>query len=67
MRKLVIPKKKAPVRKKTPAKKETTDRMSKLASQAIRGEKLTPAEIRSLGASVLSQDETKGPRRKKKT
>ena len=48
------------------AKKETSDRISKLASKALRGENLTKTEIKSLGASLLSQDETKGPRKSKK-
>ena len=48
---------------KTP-KKETSDRMSKIASKALRGGKLTKAEIIALGGSVLSQDETKGKRKK---
>ena len=52
--------------RKKAAKKETSDQMSTLASKAMRGEKLTAAEIRSLGASVLSQDETPGRRKKKK-
>lgn len=42
--------------------KESSDAMSKLASRALRGEKLTDAEVKSLAGSVLSQDETKGKR-----
>lgn len=45
-------------------KKETSDRVSEIASKALRGEKLTKAEIKSLGGSVLSQDETRGKRPK---
>lgn len=45
-------------------KKETGDEMSKLASKAMRGDKLTKKEVAKLGASVLSQDETKGKRKK---
>ncbi len=44
-------------------KKETGNKMSVLASKALRGEKLSPAQVKSLGASVLSQDETKGKRK----
>lgn len=44
--------------------KETSNKMSTLGSKAMRGEKLTPKEIRSLGASVVGQDETKGKRPK---
>lgn len=51
-------------RKKSTPKKESSDRMSTLASKAMRKEKLTKSEIASLGASVLSQDETKGKRKK---
>ncbi len=47
------------------AKKETSDRMSKIASKALRGQKITKKETRSLGGSVLSQDETKGSRKGK--
>lgn len=43
-------------------KKQTSDKMSTLGSKAMRGEKLTPAQIRSLGASVVGQDEKKGKR-----
>ena len=44
------------------AHKESSDAMSELASRALRGEKLTDAEVKSLAGSVLSQDETKGKR-----
>lgn len=45
-------------------KKETGDKMSRIAGKALSTGKATPKEIRSLGASVLSQDETKGSRKK---
>lgn len=45
------------------AKKQSGDKVSTIASKAIRGEKLTPKEMKSLGASVLSQDEKKGKRK----
>ena len=45
------------------SKKETGNKMSVLASKALRGEKLDRAQVRSLGASVSSQDETKGKRK----
>ena len=48
------------------AKKETSDKLSKIASKALRGEKLTKTEIKALGGSVLGQDETKGKRKPKK-
>lgn len=44
------------------AHKESSDAMSELASRALRGEKLTDAQVKSLAGSVLSQDETKGKR-----
>jgi hypothetical protein len=53
-------------KKKSGGKKETSDRMSEIASRALRGEKLTKSEIKSLGGSVLSQDENKGKRSRKK-
>lgn len=61
-----MPPRKTDGNKGSGGKKETSDRLSTLASKALRGEKLTKAEQRSLGASVLSQDETKGPRKPKK-
>ena len=45
-------------------RKETSDRMSKIAAKALRGEKMTKSEIKSLGGSVLGQDETKGKRKR---
>ena len=50
-----------------PPKKETSDRMSRIASKALRGANLTKAEIKALGGSVLSQDETKGKRTRPST
>lgn len=49
------------------AKKQTTDRVSRLASDILAGRNKRPtvAEIKSLAASALGQDETKGPRTKK--
>ena len=46
--------------------KESSDAMSKLASRALRGEKLTDDEIKSLAGCVLTQDQTKGKRTAKK-
>lgn len=46
-------------------KKQTGNTLASLGSRAMRGEKMKPKEIRSLGASVVSQDETKGKRPKK--
>ena len=48
--------------KKKHPRKESSDRLSSLASKALRGEPMTKAQIKKLGASVLSQDETKGAR-----
>jgi len=47
-------------------KKQSGDKASSLASKALRGEKLTPAQVKSLGGSVLAQDEKKGKRGPKK-
>ena len=46
-------------------KKQTTDKVSTLASKVLSGSKKpTAAEAKSLAASVLSQDEKKGKRNK---
>ena len=45
------------------AKKETSDKLSKLASDVLRGVvKPTPSQTRSLAGSVLGQDEHRGRR-----
>lgn len=49
--------------KKSSPRKQSGDKTSTIASKAMKGQRLTQAEIRSLGASVLSQDETKGKRK----
>jgi hypothetical protein len=40
--------------------KQSSPRISSLAARILRGYEPTPAEVRSLAASVLSQDEAKG-------
>lgn len=46
-------------------KKQTSDKVSALASKVLSGtKKPTVADIKTLAASVLSQDETKGKRKK---
>jgi hypothetical protein len=46
--------------------KQTSDRISSLASDVLAGRKKpTPKEVRSLAGSALSSDETKGKRGKK--
>ena len=46
-----------------PKKKETSDELSTLAGKILSGAKApTPAEVKSLAASVLSQDVTRGKR-----
>lgn len=48
-------------------KKQTTDRVSKLASNVLAGRvKPTPTQVRTLAASSLGQDEKKGPRKTKR-
>ena len=47
-------------------KKESTNKTSKLAGQVLGGKKPSLKESRSLAGAVLSQDETKGPRKKGK-
>lgn len=45
------------------AKKQSTDKMSSLAAKVLRSPKYaTSKQIKSLAASVLSQDEKKGKR-----
>ena len=41
-------------------KKESTSKTSTIAAKVLGGKKATPKEAKSLAASVLSQDETKG-------
>ena len=48
------------------AHNKTGDKVSSIASKAMRTGKATPKEIRSMGASLVSQDEHKGKRGKKK-
>jgi hypothetical protein len=46
-------------------KKQSTSKVSTLASKVVSGKKKpTPAETKKLAASVLSQDEKKGQRKK---
>lgn len=47
------------------AKKQSGDKVSSLASKVLSGKKKpTASESRKLAASVLGQDEKKGPRKK---
>ncbi len=50
--------------KRTPPKKESGNKMSTLAAKVLQGKQPTKQEAKSLAASVLSQDETKGKRKK---
>ena len=45
-------------------RKQSSDRLSTIASKAVRGKPVTKSEIKSLGGSVLGQDETRGKRGK---
>jgi hypothetical protein len=47
------------------ARKKTGNEVSSIAAKAMKTGKATPKEIRSMGASLLSQDEHKGKRKKK--
>lgn len=47
---------------KSRTKKQSSDRLSKLAGQILAGKTPTTAEIRALAASVLGQDEKRGKR-----
>jgi hypothetical protein len=46
--------------------KQTSDKLSEIASKALRTGKATVAQIKALAASALGQDETKGRRTAKK-
>jgi hypothetical protein len=46
--------------------KQTSDKISEIASKALRTGKATVAQIKALAASALGQDETKGRRPAKK-
>lgn len=50
--------------KKATPRKQSTQEASSLAAKALRGEKLTEAEVKKLAGSVLSQDEHKGTRKR---
>lgn len=55
--------KKVPKTKKT--KKQSSDKLSTLASDVLKGKKPSSKETKSLAGSVLSQDEKKGTRKPK--
>ncbi|MGJ8570617.1 MAG: hypothetical protein ACSHXI_07950 [Hoeflea sp.] len=46
------------------ATKQTGNKVSSIASKGLRTGKLSPSEIKSVSASALGQDETKGTRKK---
>ncbi|MGC4063143.1 MAG: hypothetical protein QM784_00535 [Polyangiaceae bacterium] len=47
------------------AKKQSSERISSLAGQVLRGSKKpTPTDVKKLAASVLSQDEKPTPKKK---
>lgn len=54
---------KAAAPKPKPVKKQTSDRMASIGARAMRGETMTPEEIRAMGASLVGQDETAGKRK----
>jgi hypothetical protein len=43
-------------------KKQSSSRVSTLAGKVLAGQKPTPTQVKTLAASVLSQDEKKGQR-----
>lgn len=45
-------------------KKQTSDKLSKLAARILRGGRYNEADVLALAASVLSQDETRGKRKR---
>ena len=44
-------------------KKQSGNKTSSLAGKVLAGQKATPKQVKTLAASVLSQDEKKGPRK----
>lgn len=46
------------------SKKQSSSKVSTIASKVLSGQKPTPKEAKSLAASVLSQDEKKGQSKK---
>ena len=46
-------------------KKQSSSKVSTIAGKVLAGKKPTPNEAKSLAASVLSQDETKGQGKKR--
>lgn len=56
-------KKSGGVRRGGGARKQTTQRVSSIASKGLRTGKLTRAETKTVSASALGQDETKGRRK----
>lgn len=47
------------------AKKQSSDKVSSIAGKVLSQGKATPKQAKTLAASVLSQDEIKGNRKKK--
>ena len=47
-------------------KKQSGDKASKIAAEVLNGKTPTRAELETLAASVLGQDETRGPRQEPK-
>ncbi len=45
------------------AKKQSGNEASSIAGKVLAGKKPTPAQIKTLAASVLVQDEKKGPKK----
>jgi len=52
-----------PTKKRKPkAKRQTSNRLSAIAARILGGGKYTLREVWALAGSVLTQDETRGPR-----
>lgn len=52
-------------RKGSGGKKQTSQRVSKIASEGLRTGKLSKTKTRTVSGSALGQDETRGPRKKR--
>ncbi len=45
-------------------RKQSSPKLSTIASKVLSGKKLTASQVKSLAASVLSQDEKKGQKKR---
>lgn len=63
---VAIPKQQNSLPEEESMARQSSNALSKLASRVLQGARATQRDIMQLAASVLSQDETRGPRKAKK-